>query len=207
MICWYYKWKISKLADENGSVLSHDVAGHLKHCDHCRRFYHLCRGIERELDIEMPLPSKASMEVQHKVAQSLHSGSIGQKRLIIRRRHRWGVTAAILLLAIPAAVLWTISSDLTTMLQKEQASGIAVSSLPSLVNHQWIGENRQIVPSEYQITSPFRQQVQEITENGRQAARFMFACLDPGFRVEEEEANDDTPVVIDYTYLTTPRTN
>jgi len=207
MICWYYKWKISKLADENDAVLSHDVAGHLKHCEHCRRFYHLCRGIERELDIEMPLPARASLDVQHKVAEHLNSTTISHKRRIIHRRHRWSVAAAILLLAVPAAVMWTISSDLSVMLQKEQALGQDITTLPALVNRQWIDEHKQIIPSEYKLVSPFRQQVQELTQSGRQAAKFMFACLDPGLGMTEEESEDQDPVIIDYTYLTPRQPN
>ncbi|MBN1844524.1 MAG: hypothetical protein JW810_02495 [Sedimentisphaerales bacterium] len=39
MWCWLYRWRISRALDEAGPERDHRLAGHLKVCEGCRRFY------------------------------------------------------------------------------------------------------------------------------------------------------------------------
>jgi hypothetical protein len=191
MFCWYYQWKISKLADENYVVLSHEVAEHLKRCSACRRFYHLCRGMEQRNDLSSITP-QAALDIQRKIMQRLHSESDGQNKKAASYRKVWSIAAVLILLAFPAIVAWMVSADIDRMLKKETVDVSGLTRLSEVVRQRWMDERAMTAPAERYVMQSYQKQLQEMTQSGKQAAAFMFACLDPGLQISDTPSSQET---------------
>lgn len=191
MFCWYYQWKISKLADENYAVLSHEVAEHLKRCSVCRRFYHLCRGMDRRSE-PLPFLPQATVDIQQKIVRRLYSESAVRKGHTASYRRIWTIAAVLILLAFPAAVMWTISADLGRMLEKETVDVSGLTQLSEVVRQRWVDERAVAAPAEHYVIQSYQKQLQEMTRGGKQAAAFMFACLDPGLQISETPSKKES---------------
>jgi hypothetical protein len=183
MFCWYYQWKISKLADENDAVLSHEVAEHLKRCSACRRFHHLCRGMERRNE-SLPIAPQTMVKMQQEIMRQLYFKSAVRKSDTRSYRKTGAIAAVLILLIFPAAVMWTISADPGQMLKKETVDVGGLAQLSEVVWPRWMDERAAVAP-EYYVTQSYQKQLREMTRNGKQAAAFMFSCLNPGLQISE----------------------
>ncbi len=191
MFCWYYQWKISKLADENHAVLSHEVADHLKRCSACRRFHHLCRGMERRSELS-PFVPQAAAEIQQRIIQRLSFESAVRRTNTASNRKIWAVAAAVVLLLFPAAMAWMIYHDLDQRLEKETVDIGGLTRLSEVVQERWLDRRAAAAPAERYVIQSYQKQFQEMTQSGKQAAAFMFACLDPGLQIIETPSKQDS---------------
>ncbi|MFC1782846.1 hypothetical protein ACFL02_04580 [Planctomycetota bacterium] len=58
MFCWYYRWKISRLADDNLTILPRSLRRHQNHCPDCRIFYQTSMDLTARLQLEAVLQRK-----------------------------------------------------------------------------------------------------------------------------------------------------
>lgn len=197
MFCWYYQWKISKLADENYGVLSHEVSRHLKCCSECRRFYHLCRRMEK-YDVErLPVAPYAAVQMQQRILQKLSSEPAVHRTEPVRSWRPWKIAAAVILLIFPAVVGWIVSSDLDQMLNNERITAdhaTGLTKLSEVVQERWIDDSTPLRPAGQYLVEPYQKHLQNMTRSGKQAAAFMFGCLNAGLQISEPRTKEEATV-------------
>jgi len=116
MICRFYRWKISRLVDDNITILPGGLRRHLNHCPDCRIFYQTSMDLTVRLQSEAVFQRKEiSKLLLDQILNSVNQAESENKPVVTRSLRAVWISAA-------AAVVLVIFAMLVTMRQSATPS-------------------------------------------------------------------------------------
>ncbi|KPK75515.1 MAG: hypothetical protein AMJ79_11035 [Phycisphaerae bacterium SM23_30] len=115
MLCRFYQWKISRLADDNITILPGGLRRHLNHCPDCRIFYQTSMDLTVRLQSEAVFQRKEiSKLLLDQILNSVNQAESENKPVAARSSRAVWISAAAAMVLIIFALIVTMKQPATT---------------------------------------------------------------------------------------------
>ena len=161
MICAWYRWKISRAADERRAPEG-ALAAHLAVCPECRRFHAACETLGRRLAAPSPVETELPLFLHERIVAASRAASPAPAPA----GHAWAWAAAAAMAALALVLL---------PLARQPAPGPTLASAGDLYER---GLEALVTTAPASLPAPMEEQVAWFREDLARTARFLMAQVD-----------------------------
>ena len=171
MFCWFFRLTISHICD-TGRPLWPITQKHVNKCSHCREFYSFCLSLAEELPAEVKnlgSPVVLHQRIQHYINEISTDATYTRIKV-------WSIAIAAVLTVI------ILFSGISLFTNQQEATEPPSRNNPNIVSvtndlEGLFATGIEWTKADAAIENPIKTELQNIADNTKSAARFLFACV------------------------------